>query len=199
MADADAVTIEPMTADDADAVLAIVAEGIATGVATFETAVPDWRRWNATHRKECRFVARDRDGGVVGWTALSSWSGRDVYAGVVWESVYVAAAARGRGVGRALLATLLPAAEATGIWTVMAGVQAENDASLALHEAERAFERFWRGDGARGAGSGLGLAIVRTIVERHGGTVRVTGSRFTLELPCEKPAESAHGSLKDAA
>lgn len=124
-----------MTADDADAVLAIFAEGIATGVATFETAVPDWRRWNATHRKECRFVARDRDGGVVGWTALSSWSGRDVYAGVVWESVYVAAAARGRGVGRALLATLLPAAEATGIWTVMAGVQAENDASLALHEA----------------------------------------------------------------
>jgi phosphinothricin acetyltransferase len=127
--------VEPMTPADADAVLRIFAEGIATGVATFETAAPDWRRWNATHRTECRLVARDAAGEVLGWTALSSWSGRDVYAGVVWESVYVAAAARGRGVGRALLDALLPATEAAGIWTVMAGVQAENAVSLALHEA----------------------------------------------------------------
>lgn len=128
-------TIEPMTPDDGPAVLAIFADGIATGVATFDTAAPDWRRWHATHRKECRFVARDADGTVLGWTALSSWSGREVYAGVVWESVYVAAAARGRGVGRALLEALIPASEAAGIWTLIAGVQAENAASLALHEA----------------------------------------------------------------
>ena len=38
--------------------LRIFGEGIATGVATFETAAPDWRRWNATHRKEGRLVAR---------------------------------------------------------------------------------------------------------------------------------------------
>src|SRR5690349_21459375 len=105
--------IEPMTAADADAVIRIFAEGIATGVATFDPTPPDWRRWNATHRPECRLVARDTDTGeVLGWTALSSWSGRAVYSGVVWESVYVSAAARGRGVGRALLATLLPATEA---------------------------------------------------------------------------------------
>jgi phosphinothricin acetyltransferase len=128
------ITIEPMTEGDAEAVIRIYAEGIATGVATFDTTAPDWRRWNATHRKECRLVAR-LDGAVVGWTALSSWSGREVYAGVVWESVYIASRARGRGVGRALLAALLPAAEAAGIWTVMAGIQAENARSLALHEA----------------------------------------------------------------
>jgi phosphinothricin acetyltransferase len=128
-------SIEPMTPEDADAVLRIYAEGIATGTATFDTAAPDWRRWNATHRKECRLVARDPAGDVLGWTALSSWSGREVYAGVVWESVYVAGTARGRGVGRALLRALLPAAESSGIWSVMAGVQAENRASLALHEA----------------------------------------------------------------
>jgi phosphinothricin acetyltransferase len=135
VADRGGFSIEPMTPEDGDAVLGIYAEGIATGVATFEAAAPDWRRWNATHRKECRFVARDGAGTILGWTALSSWSGREVYAGVVWESVYVASAARGRGVGRALLTTLLPAAEAAGIWTVMAGVQAENAASLALHES----------------------------------------------------------------
>ena len=39
-------------------------------------------------------------------------------------------------------------------------------------DADHAFERFWRGPGARGRpGSGLGLAIVRATAERHGGTV----------------------------
>jgi L-amino acid N-acyltransferase YncA len=127
------IVIEPMTAADADAVLAIFAEGIATGVATFETAAPDWRRWHATHRRECRLVARIGRH-VVGWTALGSYSSRAVYSGVAWESVYVAASARGRGVGRALLAELITAAEAAGVWTLMAGVQRENAASMALHE-----------------------------------------------------------------
>jgi len=130
----EAIAVEPMTEADADDVLRIYGEGIATGVATFETQVPDWRRWSATHRRECRFVAR-LDSRVVGWTALSSWSGRDVYSGVTWESVYVAEGARGHGVGRALLEALIPASEAAGIWTLIAGVQAENAASLSVHEA----------------------------------------------------------------
>jgi len=58
-----------------------------------------------------------------------------VYAGVCWESVYVAVTARGRGVGRALLEVVIPAAEAAGVWTLIAGIQAENAASLRLHEA----------------------------------------------------------------
>ncbi len=53
---------------------------------------------------------------------------------------------------------------------------------LAADHAERAFERFWRGD-VSSAGSGLGLAIVRATAERHRGRVVVAGSRFTLELP----------------
>lgn len=125
--------IEPMTADDAEAVLRIYGEGIATGIATFDTAMPDWRRWHATHRRECRLVAR-RDGEVVGWTALSNYSARNVYAGVAWESVYVAEAARGLGVGAALLRELIPLSEAHGIWTLIAGIQIENEASLRLHE-----------------------------------------------------------------
>jgi L-amino acid N-acyltransferase YncA len=127
------IMIEPMTAADADAILRIFAEGIATGVATFETAAPDWRRWHATHRRECRLVAR-AEGEVVGWTALGSYSSRAVYSGVAWESVYVAASARGRGVGRALLEALITAAEAAGVWTLMAGIQGENAVSMALHE-----------------------------------------------------------------
>jgi len=122
-----------MTDADGAAVLDIYGQGIALGVATFETIVPEWRAWTASHRRDCRFVAR-LDGRVVGWTALARYSSREVYAGVAWESVYVDAAARGRGVGAALLAALIPASEASGVWTLIAGVQANNPASLALHE-----------------------------------------------------------------
>ncbi|MEO5940834.1 MAG: N-acetyltransferase family protein [Candidatus Limnocylindrales bacterium] len=128
----DKIRIEPMTDADGPAVLAIYGEGIAAGVATFETVVPEWRAWTASHRKDCRFVAR-LDQQVVGWTAVARYSSREVYAGVAWESVYVAEAARGLGVGSALLAALIPATEASGIWTLIAGVQANNPASLALH------------------------------------------------------------------
>jgi phosphinothricin acetyltransferase len=122
-----------MTDEDGPTVLEIYRQGIATGVATFETVVPEWRAWTASHRRDCRFVARLGDR-VVGWTAVARYSSREVYAGVAWESVYVDATARGRGVGAALLAALIPASEASGIWTLIAGVQANNTASLALHE-----------------------------------------------------------------
>ena len=127
------VAVEEMTVDDGPAVLDIYGQGIATGIATFETVIPEWRAWTASHRKDCRFVAR-LDGRVVGWTAVARYSSRDVYAGVAWESVYVDAAARGRGVGAALLAALIPATEAAGLWTMIAGVQSNNAPSLALHE-----------------------------------------------------------------
>jgi phosphinothricin acetyltransferase len=128
------VTIEPMTADDWPAVRRIYEEGIATGVATFDQQAPDWAAWDAGHRADCRFVAR-LDERVIGWTALSPYSPRPVYSGVAWESVYVAEAARGRGVARALLDQLIPASEAAGTWTLLAGIQSENEASLALHRA----------------------------------------------------------------
>jgi L-amino acid N-acyltransferase YncA len=128
------ISIEPMTREDGPAVLEIYIQGIATGNATLETAAPDWGHWNASHRRDCRLVARDAGGRVVGWTALGRYSTREVYAGVAWESVYVDEAAQGLGVGTALLAALASVSEAAGVWTLLAGVLAENDASLALHE-----------------------------------------------------------------
>ena len=60
---------------------------------------------------------------------------------------------------------------------------------------DRLFERFWRGAGASARpGSGLGLSIVAAIAARHGGTVRVDGSAFTLELPALE-ARDSHTAL----
>lgn len=127
-----AVAIKPMTARDWPAVRRIYEEGIATGHATFETAAPAWDAWDSSHRADCRFVAR-RGGRIVGWIALSRPSRRAVHRGVAEVSVYVAADARGSGIGRTLFEALIPASEAAGIWTIQAGVLADNAASLALH------------------------------------------------------------------
>ena len=128
------VTIRPMSSEDATTVLAIYAEGIATGTASFETDVPSFAAWDAAHMPICRLVADD-GASALGWAALTQVSGRCVYRGVAEVSVYVAARARGRGVGRALLTALVHASEAEGLWTLQAGIFAENEASRALHEA----------------------------------------------------------------
>ena len=57
-----------------------------------------------------------------------------MYGGVVENSVYVAASAQGRGVGRALLAALVASTEEAGIWTIQTGIFPENEVSIRLHE-----------------------------------------------------------------
>jgi phosphinothricin acetyltransferase len=110
---ATAVELRDLRPGDCPEIARIYAEGIATGNATVETEVPSWDAWNAAHLVEHRFVAV-ADGCVVGWVALSPTSPRPCYA-VVEVTAYVAAGARGRGVGAALLERLIASAEAAGI------------------------------------------------------------------------------------
>ncbi len=125
-------TIDPMTAADWPAVATIYAEGIATGFATFETQPPTWDLFDVTRLAPGRLVAR-HDNAIVGWAALSPTSTRAAYRGVAEVAVYVAATARGAGVGRALLDALIAAADAAGVWTLQATILADNASSLALH------------------------------------------------------------------
>ena len=81
--------VRALDPDDYPAVAAVFAEGIATGLATFETAAPTWEEWDAGHFRDHRFVA-ELDGEVVGWVAVVPYSRRAVYRGVGEESVYIA-------------------------------------------------------------------------------------------------------------
>ena len=128
------VRVEAMTDAHAAAVLAIYQAGIDEGNATFETCAPGWEAFTAGHLPGHRFVAAVA-GQVTGWVAASAVSGRCVYAGVVEHSVYVHPAARGQGIGRRLLDTLIASTEAAGIWTIQSGIFPENTASMALHRA----------------------------------------------------------------
>ncbi len=128
------VTTRAMTDADLAVVRDIYAEGVATRNATFETEVPTAKalvaKWLADHR----WVA-ELDGRVVGWTAAAPVSSRPCYAGVGETSVYVAATARGRGVGKALLWRQVNEADAGGLWTLQTAIFPENRASIALHHS----------------------------------------------------------------
>ncbi len=128
------VTVRALEWRDWPDVRRIYAEGMATGIATFETEVPEQAvldgKWLAGHR----WVAELHDR-VVGWGAATAVSARECYRGVVETSIYVDGAHRGRGIGKALLRGQIEAADAAGIWTVQTSIFTGNGPSIALHHA----------------------------------------------------------------
>lgn len=127
------ITTRQMLPADWDQVAAIYKQGISTGMATFETEVPSWEDWDASHIKELRFVACKKEN-IVGWSALSTVSSRCVYGGVAEVSVYVSSDHRGMRLGETLLQLLIDESENQGYWTLQSGIFPENKASIALHE-----------------------------------------------------------------
>jgi len=128
------VTVRPYRKDDWAAVRRIYAEGIDTGIATFETDPKPQEAWEGKSVPGSQLVAEE-NGAVVGWALLWPVSDRCAYRGVAEVSVYIAASARGRGVGKALLTALNSLSEELGVWTQQAGIFEENTASIRLHEA----------------------------------------------------------------
>ena len=127
------VSVRALRDDDWPAVRDIYAQGLATGVAAFETVVPDRAALDATWLPGQRWVAQDGDGAVVGWAAARPASPQAHAAGVAETAVYVAAGQRGRGIGSALLRCLVVAADQAGLWTLQASILAANRAAIALH------------------------------------------------------------------
>jgi L-amino acid N-acyltransferase YncA len=117
---------------DAAAMAAVYNEGIAERSATFETAprsAGDTALWL---RDAVPPLVAEVDGAVAGFARAGRYSVRACYAGIAEASVYVAGAARGRGVGAALLEALAGEAERNGHWKLIARLLAGNEASAAL-------------------------------------------------------------------
>ena len=132
-----AVTTRLATVTDAAAIAAIYNEGIADGVATFETE-PRTAEQIAVQLadKGERFptVVAERGGQIVAWASAGPYRSRPAYAGVAEHSVYVARAARGTGAGRVALEALGRAYAERGFWKIVSRIFPENTASLVLHE-----------------------------------------------------------------
>ena len=113
-------------------VAAIYAEGIKTGLATFETQVPTWAQWDTSHLPFGRIVIIENTT-IMGWGSLAPVSSRCVYGGVAEVSVYVAEHARGKGYGKKLLLELIKISEENGLWTLQSGIMKANEASIQMH------------------------------------------------------------------
>lgn len=123
---------------DAEAVAAIYTQGIEARTATFETeprTADDRRRAiEAAAAPGARFpvLVAEADGRVLGWASLTEHSPRACYRGIAECSVYVDAAARGRGVGARLLPALVDEARRLGFWKLVSRAFPFNEASRAM-------------------------------------------------------------------
>jgi L-amino acid N-acyltransferase YncA len=118
---------------DATAIAAIYNEGIADRIATFETEPRSARQiaeW--FNGRQLVIVAETEESGPVAFAASFPYSTRPCYAGIGEFSVYVRRDHRGRGAGRAVLAALIEAAIAAGLYKLTSRVFPENAASRAL-------------------------------------------------------------------
>src|ERR1043166_1109799 len=86
------------------------------------------------------FVAQNEEGRIVGWSALNEFRPRAGYRFTTENSVYVAADQRGRGIGKLLMPPLITAARERRLHAILAGIDAENEASNRLH-AHFGFEK----------------------------------------------------------
>jgi len=127
------VTVRPLESTDGAKVLAIYAEAIKGPNASFETNVPVWSEWQKTHLPAHRFVAINDAKKLLGWAALSRFSERREYAGVVECYTFVRADAHRTGVGTTLLDALITATEAQNLWTLQAHIFPENEPALGLY------------------------------------------------------------------
>ncbi|MEJ5998919.1 GNAT family N-acetyltransferase [Corynebacterium sp. H130] len=117
---------------DAPEMAEIFNHAIETSVASWlPEPVPVSNRvdWIRTHTA---FVA-ELDGRVVGFAGYGPWRDSPAYRFTVEDSIYISPAAAGKGVGSALMSTLIDAAKQAHLRRMVASIEAENEASIALH------------------------------------------------------------------
>jgi L-amino acid N-acyltransferase YncA len=130
--------VRPATQDDLPAILDIYNEAVVNTTASYDyepRTLEQRQAWFEEHQAQGLpiLVALGTSEQVVGWSSLSHYHGRKGYQFTVENSVYVAAAHQGAGVGKALLAPLIEEARELGLHVIIAAIDAENQASVALH------------------------------------------------------------------
>lgn len=131
-------TIRPARADDAPALAEIYAHHVLHGTATFENEAPDAAEMGARLAKVLQagapwLVAEASDGALLGYAYAAQFRDRPAYRMTCENSIYIRQDCRGQGLGKALLAALLPACEAAGFRQMIAVIGGGEPASIALH------------------------------------------------------------------
>jgi len=135
------VTIRPAKTADIPAITRIYAHAVEHGTASFELTPPDEtemaRRMRDLMGKGFPYLVAEIDGVLAGYAYAGPFRSRPAYRLTVENSVYIAPDTHRRGIGRALLAALIEAAQANGFRQMIAviGDSTKQAASIGLHAA----------------------------------------------------------------
>jgi L-amino acid N-acyltransferase len=131
------IEIRPAGSDDLEAMLAIYNDAIVntTAVYDYQPRTADaQRQWFETKQAQrLPVLVAVENASIIGFGSFGPFRPWPAYQYTVENSLYVDSAFRRKGAGTALLASLVTAAETSGYHTMVAGIDATNEASLALH------------------------------------------------------------------
>ncbi|MGD9945671.1 MAG: N-acetyltransferase family protein [Burkholderiaceae bacterium] len=170
--------------DDMAAIQTIYASYVLYGIATFEEVPPSLQemlgRREAVLKAGLPYLAAVADGAVVGYSYATAYRSRAAYRYTVEDSVYVADGMGGRGIGSALLRTLIARCEA-GPWRQMVAVigNSGNAGSIALHRSQG----FREVGTLRAVGFKLGGWVDTVLMQRELGAGDATAPTVTPSLP----------------
>jgi L-amino acid N-acyltransferase YncA len=136
----DPLLIRPSTPADLPAVAAIYAWHVQHGTGTFELDAPDaeemGRRRGSVLANGLPWIVAEQGGAVLGFAYANHFRPRRAYRFCVEDSIYLADAARGKGLGKLLLAELMARCQAAGARQMLAVIgDAANAGSIGVHRA----------------------------------------------------------------
>lgn len=123
---------------DAESILGIYNHYVLNTTITFEedpVSPEEMRGRIAKNARDLAWLVHEEDGRVLGYAYASKWRERSAYRFSAETTVYVADAARRRGLGRSLYGALLPRLRERGIHLAIGGIALPNEGSVGLHEA----------------------------------------------------------------
>ena len=130
------MTLRDARAHDLEAINAIYNYYVEHSTCTYQEtpeSIEGRREWFARHGSLHPVIVAEIDGRVAGWGSLSAYHSRCAYRYTVEDSVYVAQPFQGRGIGSAILGNLIERGRVIGHHAVIAAIDADQPASIALH------------------------------------------------------------------
>jgi L-amino acid N-acyltransferase len=116
---------------------AIYNEAVWNTTATFDTepkTLEYHQQWFLAHGPKNPIILAEREGVILGYSSLNSYSDRAAYESTVELSLYIHADYRGQGIGSALMERILAAGQEAGVHAVLSRIAEGNETSLRLHE-----------------------------------------------------------------
>lgn len=132
------ISLRPATPADIPAITAIYRHSVLSGTASYEIAPPDetemaQRMATILSQSYPYIVAEEDDGALLGYAYAGPFRTRPAYRWLVEDSIYLAADAQGKGVGKALLKALMEQCTTLGFRQMIAVIGGASPASIGVH------------------------------------------------------------------